>query len=294
MICNDPSSLILNIENLKMHFGGIIALNNANFSVKRNSITALIGPNGAGKTTLFNCLTGFYTATSGNLLYKNNNKIINIRKVLGEPFTWHHCRHPKELLSSLYYKSFGGSHILARNGIARTFQNIRLFKEMSVIENLLVAQHMFANKNLISGVFQTKSFRRWEKEAIEQAYYWLDIFSLSDSANRLASELPYGKQRHLEIARCMCTKPKLLCLDEPAAGLNPKETEQLSEQIKELREKHKVTILLIEHDMSMVMSISEHIIVLDHGEIICQGSPNTVKNDKRVIAAYLGIEQDAA
>lgn len=294
MISKTPSNLILHIENLGMRFGGIIALDNTNFSVQRNSITALIGPNGAGKTTLFNCLTGFYTATSGNLIYTNNNKNINIRKVLGEPLTLHHWLHPSELISTLYYKLLGGSHILARNGIARTFQNIRLFKEMSVIENLLVAQHMFANKNLIAGVFQTKNFRRWEKKAIEEAYYWLDIFALSDCANRLASELPYGKQRHLEIARCMCTKPKLLCLDEPAAGLNPKETEQLSEQIKSLRKNHQVTILLIEHDMSMVMSISEHIIVLDHGEIICQGSPQTVKDDKRVIAAYLGIEQDAA
>tara|TARA_R110002110_G_scaffold400317_2_gene616712 strand:- start:70542 stop:71417 length:876 start_codon:yes stop_codon:yes gene_type:complete len=288
------SDLILDIKNLGMRFGGIVALNDTTFSVQRNSITALIGPNGAGKTTLFNCLTGFYTATSGNLLYTNNQKNINIRKVLGEPLTFHHWIHPHNFITTLYYKLLGGSHILARNGIARTFQNIRLFKEMSVVENLLVAQHMFANRNLVAGLFETKNFKRWEKQAIEQAYYWLDIFGLTDSANRLAGELSYGRQRHLEIARSMCTKPSLLCLDEPAAGLNPKETDLLSQQIQDLRQDHHVTVLLIEHDMSMVMSISDHIIVLDHGEIICQGDPKAVKEDKRVIAAYLGIEQDAA
>lgn len=290
----NTSPFILQIDNLGMKFGGLTALSGASFNVARNSITALIGPNGAGKTTLFNCLTGFYTATQGGLIYHNGETTINIRQVLGEPLGIKHWLSPPLFARTLYYKMFGGSHILARKGISRTFQNIRLFKEMTVLENLLVAQHTFANRNLIAGLLQTPHFKNWEKSAIEYAYYWLDEFDLGEHANRLAGELSYGKQRHLEIARCMCTKPKLLCLDEPAAGLNPKETEHLSQRIVNLRNQHHVTLLLIEHDMSMVMSISDQIIVLDHGEIICQGEPQAVKEDKRVIAAYLGIDQDAA
>lgn len=290
----NANNLILSVDNLGMKFGGLVALSGASFNVTRGSITALIGPNGAGKTTLFNCLTGFYFATSGELSYHNGAEAVSIRRLLGEPFQLKHAFQLKSFFQTLYYKMFGGSHLLSRKGIARTFQNIRLFKEMTVLENLLVAQHMSANRNLVAGLLQTPNFKNWEKQAIEYAYYWLDHFDLNEDGNRLAGELSYGKQRHLEIARCMCTRPKLLCLDEPAAGLNPKETEHLSQRIVGLRNEHHVTVLLIEHDMSMVMSISDHIIVLDHGEIICQGDPQTVKDDKRVIAAYLGIDQNAA
>ena len=162
---------------------------------------------------------------------------------------------------------------------------------MTVLENLLVAQHKQANRNLISGLLNTKSFKHWEQQAIKKAFNWLEQFNLMDEANRLAGELPYGKQRHLEIARAMCTEPTLLCLDEPAAGLNPQETNNLSQLLVQLQTKHNVTLLLIEHDMSMVMDISNQIIVLDHGEVIAMGSPNSVKNNPKVIEAYLGIEQ---
>ncbi len=256
---------ILTVNHLTMRFSGLIALNNVNLEVKRGSITALIGPNGAGKTTLFNCLTGFYTAQSGDLLFFVKDKIINLRHFIG------------------------GSHLVARAGIARTFQNSRLFREMTVVENCLVAQ-TGNNRNLISGFLNTKHFRKLENEALTVAFEWLDKFDLTKDANRLAGLLPYGKQRHLEIARAMCTKPSLLCLDEPAAGLNPHETHELRDIILSLRKEHDVSILLIEHDMSLVMNISDHIVVLDHGTVICSGSPLNVRHDKRVIEAYLGIE----
>ncbi|MGE4348834.1 MAG: ABC transporter ATP-binding protein [Candidatus Berkiella sp.] len=284
---------ILNVEKLGMTFGGIHALEDISFDVKEKSITAIIGPNGAGKTTLFNCLTGFYHASQGSL-YFNQQQRINIRTLLGMPFHLRYLLSPYKLYQCLYYKMFGGSHLVAQAGIARTFQNIRLFKEMTVVENLLVAQHTFAHRNLLSGLFNTKKFQNWENHALEIAFYWLENFHLTAQANRLAGELSYGQQRHLEIARCLCLKPKLLCLDEPAAGLNPQETEELSTLLLHLKQNLELTILLIEHDMNMVMGISDQIIVLDHGKVICQGSPEMVRDNKRVIAAYLGIEQDAA
>ena len=190
---------LLTVENLNMFFGGIQALKDVSLNVKRDAITGLIGPNGAGKTTLFNCITGFYRATSGkiNLHYQQT---VDIRKILGEPFQPALITQPKRLLSCLYYKMFGGSHCVARQGIARTFQNIRLFKEMTVVENCLVAQHVQANRNLIAGLCQTPHFRKWQQQALDQAFYWLERFNLIDEANRLAGNLSYGKQRHLEIA----------------------------------------------------------------------------------------------
>lgn len=285
---------ILEVSNLGMHFGGIHALENITFQVARNTITALIGPNGAGKTTLFNCLTGFYRATSGTIHFYSNQQHLEICRLLGETFTFAHAINPARLCNTLYYKMFGGSHLVARAGIARTFQNIRLFKEMTVIENLLVAQHIFAYRNLIGGLIKNRAFKQWEKEALDTAFHWLDQFKLADHANRLAGELSYGQQRHLEIARCLCIKPTLLCLDEPAAGLNPNETDQLSQRLQAIKQDNNLTILLIEHDMSMVMQISDHIIVLDHGDIICQGDAKTIRDDKKVIAAYLGIDEHAA
>lgn len=285
---------ILTIDQLGMYFGGIHALENVSFSIQQDTITALIGPNGAGKTTLFNCLTGFYQATSGTITFHPEGKDIIIGRLLGERFRLKYLLNPSQFLQCLYYKMFGGSHLVARAGVARTFQNIRLFKEMTVVENLLVAQHSSAYRNLIGGLIQSATFRSWEKRAVENAFYWLDQFNLASYANRLAGALSYGQQRHLEIARCLCIQPKLLCLDEPAAGLNPIETQKLSELIQRIKDQNKLTIFLIEHDMNMVMEISDHIIVLDHGEIICEGKPSIVRDDKRVIAAYLGLDQNAA
>jgi branched-chain amino acid transport system ATP-binding protein len=281
---------ILSVSDLTMHFGGIKALQGVTFSVKKGSITAIIGPNGAGKTTLFNCLTGFYRAQAGALLFRKQESIVNIRKILGEPLGFKHFIHPVHFLECIYYKMFGGSHLCARNGITRTFQNIRLFREMTVIENLLVAQYQFANKNLLSGLLNTKNNSNMENKLVTTAFKWLDKFNLTNDANRLAGELAYGKQRHLEIARAMCANPTLLCLDEPAAGLNPVETFELRNIIISLQKEHALTILLIEHDMSLVMNISDHIIVLDHGEVICSGNPLNVRQDQRVIEAYLGID----
>ncbi|MFZ6048501.1 ABC transporter ATP-binding protein [Pseudomonas sp. CR3202] len=285
---------ILRVEHLMMHFGGIKALKDVNLAVKRGSITALIGPNGAGKTTVFNCLTGFYTATGGRIELKARNRSTNVIQVLGEPFQPTDFVNPLSFARRLYYKMFGGTHQVNRAGLARTFQNIRLFKEMTVVENLLVAQHMQANRNLLAGIFNMPGYRRTEERLLERAFYWLGVVDLLDCANRLAGELSYGQQRRLEIARAMCTGPELICLDEPAAGLNPAETVALTSIIRTLRDKHGVTVLLIEHDMGMVMSISDHVIVLEHGDVIAQGQPEHIQNNERVIAAYLGAEEEEA
>ncbi|MBT8764552.1 ABC transporter ATP-binding protein [Metapseudomonas boanensis] len=283
---------ILRVEHLMMNFGGIKALKDVNLKVKRSSITALIGPNGAGKTTVFNCLTGFYTASGGRIELKTRSKRTNIIQVLGEPFQVGDFVNPVKFGSRLWFKMFGGTHLVNRAGLARTFQNIRLFKEMTVLENLLVAQHMQANRNLLAGVFNTPGYRRVEAGLLERAFYWLEVVDLSSCANRLAGELSYGQQRRLEIARAMCTGPELICLDEPAAGLNPAETVALTSIIRTLRDKHGVTVLLIEHDMGMVMSISDHVIVLEHGDVIAEGKPEHIQNNERVIAAYLGAEEE--
>lgn len=281
---------ILAVKNITMRFSGLIALEKVSFSVKKLSITALIGPNGAGKTTLFNCLTGFYAPTAGELLFFPDHAMVNLRELTAPKLQWQQLYQPHKLLRTFYYKWLGGSHLIARQGIARTFQNIRLFREMTVIENLLVAQQ--SHPSFLSGLFNTFNYQQWEKQALEQSYFWLEQFNLNQEANQLAGTLPYGKQRHLEIARAMCTQPKLLCLDEPAAGLNHYETAQLSEIILKLQQAHQVSILLIEHDMSLVMKISNEIVVLDYGKVICSGSPDVVSQDPRVIEAYLGIEHD--
>ncbi len=283
---------ILSVERLMMHFGGIKALNDVSLDIKRHSISALIGPNGAGKTTVFNCLTGFYKATGGSIKLNARGTSTDVIKVLGEPFQATDFINPAQFGSRLWFKMFGGTHLVNRAGLARTFQNIRLFREMSVVENLLVAQHMWVNRNLLAGILNTPGFRRAEEDALNHAFYWLEVVDLVDCANRLAGELSYGQQRRLEIARAMCTRPQLICLDEPAAGLNPAETEALSRIIRKLRDEHELTVLLIEHDMGMVMSISDHIVVLDHGVVISQGGPEAIRNDPKVIAAYLGADEE--
>ena len=236
---------ILRVEHLMMHFGGIKALNDVNLDVQRGSITALIGPNGAGKTTVFNCLTGFYRASGGNILFNTRSKTTNVIQVLGQKFQPGDWINPARLGSRLFYKMFGGTHLVNRAGLARTFQNIRLFREMSVVENLLVAQHMRVNRNLLAGVLNTPAYRRAESDALDRAFYWLEVVDLVDCANRLAGEMSYGQQRRLEIARAMCTGPEMICLDEPAAGLNPVETHKLSSIIRFLRDHHDITVLLL-------------------------------------------------
>lgn len=284
--------VILSVEHLMMHFGGIKALNDVNLEVERGSITALIGPNGAGKTTVFNCLTGFYKASGGHIFFNARGKSTNVIQILGQKFQPGDWLNPAQLGSRIFYKMFGGTHLVNRAGLARTFQNIRLFREMSVVENLLVAQHMQVNRNLIAGVLNTPAYRRAESYALDRAFYWLEVVGLVECANRLAGEMSYGQQRRLEIARAMCTGPEILCLDEPAAGLNPVETQALSKIIRFLREHHAITVLLIEHDMGMVMEISDDIIVLDHGDVIAQGKAEQIQHDEKVIAAYLGTSED--
>ena len=286
------NEIILSVDNLMMHFGGIKALSDVSLKIRRNTIFALIGPNGAGKTTVFNCLTGFYKATGGQIKLNTREKSTNVIQLLGEPFKPSDFVSPKRFFSRLYYKMFGGTHLINRAGLARTFQNIRLFKEMSVVENLLVAQHMWVNRNMLAGILNTKSYRKAEEDALNTAFYWLEVVDLVDCANRLAGELSYGQQRRLEIARAMCTRPQVICLDEPAAGLNPQETEALSGMIRLLRDEHDMTIVLIEHDMGMVMGISDDIVVLDHGNVIASGGPEKIRNDPKVIAAYLGADEE--
>ncbi|SDY61899.1 ABC transporter ATP-binding protein [Pseudomonas salomonii] len=284
--------VVLSVEHLMMHFGGIKALSDVSLQVKRNSIFALIGPNGAGKTTVFNCLTGFYKASGGKIELNIRGKQTNVIQLLGERFKAVDFVSPKSFFSRVYYKMFGGTHLVNRAGLARTFQNIRLFKEMSVLENLLVAQHMWVNRNMLAGILNTKGYLKAESDALDHAFYWLEVVDLVDCANRLAGELSYGQQRRLEIARAMCTRPQIICLDEPAAGLNPQETEALSAMIRLLRDEHDLTVVLIEHDMGMVMSISDHIVVLDHGNVIAEGGPDAIRNDPKVIAAYLGADEE--
>jgi len=249
---------ILKVESLSMRFGGLLAVNNVALSVKEKQVVSMIGPNGAGKTTVFNCLTGFYKPTAGSIQ-------LNGEAIEGLP-----------------------GHKIAGKGVVRTFQNVRLFKEMTAVENLLIAQHRHLNTNFLSGLFKTPAFRRSEREAMEYAEFWLDKVNLKEFANRPAGTLAYGQQRRLEIARCMMTRPKILMLDEPAAGLNPRETDDLKALIGTLREEHDVTVLLIEHDMKLVMSISDHIFVINQGTPLANGTPEQIRDNPEVIKAYLG------
>ena len=262
---------VLTVEHLTMRFGGLLAINDLSFDVGRNDITALIGPNGAGKTTVFNCLTGFYKPTEGR---------ITMRRVNGETFLL-------ERMDDFRISRF------AR--VARTFQNIRLFAGMTVLENLVVAQHnalMQASSMTVGALLGLGGYRNAEKEAVEKAKYWLEKVRLTDRADDPAGDLPYGAQRRLEIARAMCTGPELLCLDEPAAGLNPRESDELNDLLMFIRREHGIGVLLIEHDMHVVMEISDHIVVLDYGEKISDGSAAEVRADPAVIRAYLGVEED--
>ena len=260
---------VLEVKHLTMRFGGLVAVNDLNFTAHQRDITAIIGPNGAGKTTVFNCLTGFYRPTVGELTFHGVNGPVLLEQKDG--------------------------FMIPREGLARTFQNIRLFAQMSALENLIVAQHnrlMRASGYSVLGLLGVGGYREAEREAVDLAKFWLDRTGLTAKADWNAGALPYGDQRKLEIARAMCTRPRLLCLDEPAAGLNPRETADLSLLLKSIRSEQDVSILLIEHDMGMVMSISDHIVVLDYGRKIADGTADEVRNDPAVIKAYLGEPEE--
>ena len=261
---------LLTVEHLTMRFGGLVAIDDVSFQAADERITSIIGPNGAGKTTVFNCLTGFYKPDIGRLV----------------------LHHPK---GDFLLERMEGFLIARHARVARTFQNIRLFPRMTVLENLIVAQHnvlMRASAFTLGGLLGSARYRDAEEEAVDLARYWLDRMGLTDRADWEAGNLPYGDQRRLEIARAMCTKPVLLCLDEPAAGLNLRESAELNELLVFIRDEHRIGLLLVEHDMSVVMGISDHIVVLDYGRKISDGTPDFVRNDPAVIRAYLGEEED--
>jgi branched-chain amino acid transport system ATP-binding protein len=259
---------ILNIKKLTKSFGGLMAVSNVNMTLEQGELVGLIGPNGAGKTTVFNLLTGIYAPTSGSItLFKDGKE--------------------KKLQGLKPYK-------ICSSGLARTFQNIRLFKDLTVLDNMRIAKHKNVKYGFVSSLLHLPSYSREEREITEECLELLKIFKLDSKKDEYAKNLPYGEQRHLEIARALATDPILLLLDEPAAGMNPAETAQLAELILGIREQFNLTVLLIEHDMSLVMKICERIYVLDYGRVISEGTPEKIKSDKRVIEAYLGeAENDA-
>jgi branched-chain amino acid transport system ATP-binding protein len=266
------ADVILAVDHLTMRFGGLTAVDDVSFEARQRQITSIIGPNGAGKTTVFNCLTGFYKPTIGRMALQHSDQMFLLERMEG----YRICKTAR---------------------VARTFQNIRLFGKMTVLENLVVAQHntlMRASGFSLLGLVGAPSFRAAEREAVDLARYWLDRVGMTERADWEAGNLPYGDQRRLEIARAMCTRPALLCLDEPAAGLNPRESANLNQLLRFVRDEHKIAVLLIEHDMSVVMEISDHVVVLDYGRKIASGTPEAVRNDPAVIRAYLGEEETDA
>ena len=253
-------SAVLTINGLRMTFGGLVAVDGVDFTLANGDIAAIIGPNGAGKTTVFNCISGFYKPSAGHITLDGED-------ITGLP-----------------------SHQVVRKGLTRTFQNIRLFREMTLLENLLIGRHQHVNRSFMAGILRTRAYRESEQAARAEAVKWLEFFGLLPFANHEAGALAYGQQRRAEMARCMMTGPKVLILDEPAAGLNPNETAELVTLVRELRDRHGVSVLLIEHDMSMVMRLSEHIMVMEYGRPIAYGTPEEVRNNPVVIKAYLGEE----
>ena len=278
--------MVLRMENITMQFGGVVAVNNLSLDVPQGQIVALIGPNGAGKTTAFNCITGVYQPTNGRVEFMGQTMI---------------CSHPTGKMKKTYLGSdkdkFASEKIVnptpdhvVQLGIARTFQNIRLWKSMTVFENVLVAKHMRAKQNVFSAIFRLNA--KEEARMREQTMELLKEQGLEQYKDEIATSLPYGLQRRLEIARALATEPKLLLLDEPDAGMNPQETQELADYIREIRDKHNLTVLLIEHHMDLVMKISDYIYVIDFGSEIARGVPKDVQHNKRVIEAYLGVSED--
>ena len=281
------SKNVLSVENVTMQFGGVVAVDNLSLEVNEGEIVALIGPNGAGKTTAFNVITGVYAPTNGRVCFHDECIV---------------CNHPTGKMKKMYKGENGelytGEHVLAPTpdkitalGMARTFQNIRLWKTQTVFDNVLIAKHMRRSSNMFSATFRGN--RKEEARQRAEVLELLKVVGLEDVQNELATSLPYGKQRRLEIARALATDPTLLLLDEPAAGMNPQETLELAEFIKEIRDHFHKTILLIEHHMDLVMGIADRIYVLDFGKLIAQGTPDEIQNNERVIDAYLGVAEDA-